>query len=1075
MPVGLLGTLEVVGNDGRPVDIGGSQPRLVLALLVAAAGRAVPTDTLIDAIWGEAPPASAAGTLQTYVSRLRRALASVGATIVREPAGYRLEIDPSAVDANRFEALADQGRAALEAGDPVRARSLLLEAGDLWRGPALLEVRDRPVAAGVARRLDARRLAALEDRLEADLQLGRHAAAVGELAQLVAEHPLREGLWALLALARYRSGQQAEALRAIAHARRTLVDELGVEPGPRLRELEGRILAQDPGLDLPPAPTPIRGGEPMPAPPAPVGETPAPAPVAAVSEQPAIVGRAAELATLRQALGEAMAGAARIAVVEGEAGVGKTRLVEELAAEAVRQSGRVAWGRSLEGGAAPAYWPWLGVLRLLREAAPGRAAAAIDQLLDATGALPAAPAAADRPPILDGVLRLLASGAGPGPLVVVVEDVQWADAGSLELLTQVAAGLSTERVLLVLTLREGEAADQAAVVGVLAAASRRPGTRRLRVEGLAAEATAELVAQVRGRPVDDAVVRVVHERSEGNPFYAIELVRLLDSQGLEDAAAHAAAVPASVRDVVRQRLARLPSSTVGLLQLAAVAGRDVEVELVARAAGRPIDACLDDLEVALGHRLLVEAPGLRPGLRFTHALVREVVVEDLSALRRSRTHLLVADAIEAAGRGDDEAEILAEHLWAAAPIGVGRRAADALDRAADVAIRRFAVEAAIDLLTRSLELRRAAGGGPEDDAAELGTLTTLIWALRARRGYQGGMEHYARAAELARRLGRPEVELEMLWAEWAAFDTACDFERARPVADRFRAWAATAEDPVVRMTGFTTWAIQCWHDGDMWGAAEAFEAASAAREHLPPVADELSLATELVVLSRAFQLYVSEQVGRVADPEAAFAEAAASVTGNFPVAITWCFACTSATCAGDLARVERCARRVLEAEAGETLGFWGSQARMYLAAVMVATGRAGEGRLLFDQAFEDYRAAGMRVGAALMLATAASAEVQAGDLARAERHLEAARDELRLGERYPIPAVLLAEADVLEAEGAPAADVQSRREEAEAMALAQGALVLAGRARAALRGERWNRASPQAPVTEASTSSPSSA
>ena len=1067
MPVGLLGTLEVIGDDGQPVDIGGSQPRLVLALLVAAGGRAVPTDTLVDAIWGEVPPASAAGTLQTYVSRLRRAVGRVGASIVREPAGYRLKVDPAAVDIHRFEALADEGRAALDAGDPERARTLLLEAGGLWRGPALLEVRDRPPAAGVARRLDERRMAALEDRLDADLRLGRHAAVVGELAQLVAEHPLREGLWALLALARYRSGQQADALRALADARRTLVDELGVDPGPRLRELEARILAQDPDLDPPAA----SAQAPQPAPRAPTGAAPAPAPARAAaaappaSDRPELIGRDAELATLLKALDEAMSGTARIAVVEGEAGVGKTRLVEELADEAVRRGARVAWGRSLEGGAAPAYWPWLGVLRLLRDAAPDRTDAAIDQLLDATGALPAAPAAADGLPILDGVLRLLASEPGSVPLVVVIEDVQWADAGSLQLLAQVAGGLGAEPVLLVLTLREGEAADQAAVVDVLAATSRRPGTRRLRVAGLEPEATAELVAQVQGRPVDGGVARVVHERSEGNPFYTIELVRLLESQGLE------AAVPASVRDVVRQRLARLPASTVELLQLAAVAGRDVDVDLVARAARRPIDACLDDLEVALGHRLLNEAPGPHPGLRFTHALVREVVVEDLSALRRSRTHLLVADAIEAAGRGDDEAEILAEHLWAAAPIGVGRRAADALDRAADVAIRRFAVEAAIDLLTRSLQLRRAAGSGPEDDAAELNTLTNLIWALRARRGYQGGMEHYSRAADLARRLGRPEVELEMLWADWAAFDTACDFERARPVADRFRARAATSDDPVVRMTGFTTWAIQCWHDGDMLGSAAAFEEAAAARQRLPPVSDNLSLAMELVVLSRAFQLYVGEQVGRVADPEAAFAEAAATVAGNFPVAITWCFACTSATCAGDQPRVERCANRVLEAEAGETLGFWGSQARMYLAAVMVATGRADEGRPLFDSAFEAYRAAGMREGAALMRAAAASAEVGAGDLERAARHLEAARDELRLGELYPIPAVLLADADLKEARGAPAGEVRAQREEAEAMARRQGALVLADRARAALRGERWN----QAPVTEASTSSPSSA
>jgi len=351
LPVGLLGTLEVVGDDGRPVDIGGAQPRVVLALLVAEAGRVVSTDTLLDAVWGDEPPASAAGTLQTYVSRLRRALASVGATIEREPAGYRLAIDPVQLDVHRFEDLADRGRAALDAGDPATARQLLVEAAGLWRGPALLEVRDRLQASGLARRLDERRLAALEDRFTADLELGRHAAVVGELAQLVTEHPLREGLWALLATARYRSGQQADALRAIADARRTLVDELGVEPGPRLREIEAAILAQDSTLDAAPRPVPA------------VVQAPDPGLPSAAGDRAPIVGRDGELATLRQALDDAFGGRPSVAVVQGEAGVGKTRLVEELAAEAVARGAQVVWGRSLEGGLAPAYWPWLGVLR----------------------------------------------------------------------------------------------------------------------------------------------------------------------------------------------------------------------------------------------------------------------------------------------------------------------------------------------------------------------------------------------------------------------------------------------------------------------------------------------------------------------------------------------------------------------------------------------------------------------------------------------------------------------------------------------------------------------------------------
>lgn len=1072
MGIRLLGTLEVVDDDGSAIDIGGSQPRVILALLIAAGGKVVAVDAIVDAIWDESPPVSASGTLQTYVSRLRRALGEIGGSIVREPAGYRLEIDRHAIDLHRFELLADQARSSLEAGDATTARSLLLDAERLWRGPALLEVRDKPRIAGIARRLDDRRLAALEDRIAADLALGRHSALVPELAQLVSEHPLRERLWELLALARYRSGLQADALRAISEARDTLVGALGVEPGPGLRNLERAILTHDPALDFPGA-----------AGPAPKPEVPAVRPTAqragpAMPERVPLIGRDRELASLTCALDEVSAGRPSIAVVQGEAGVGKTRLVEELAAEARRRGGTVVWGRALEGGAAPAYWPWLSVLRTLRASHPHRSNEAIDQLLDATAAVPAVPVAGDRSQLFAGVVRLLQpsddAAADGEPLVVVVEDVQWADAESLELTTQIASGLTDERVLLILTLRESEDARREAVVALLAAVSRRGGTRRLHVGGLDRAATAELLAQVSGHPVDDALARVVHERVEGNPFYAIELQRLLAAEGPVDATSVArVAVPVGVRDVVRQRLSRLPRATRELLHLAAVAGRDVDVELISVAAGRSIDRCLDDLDVALEQRLLVDA-GPRVGLRFSHALVREVVADELSSLRRARMHLVIADAIVATGRAGEQAEIVAEHLWAAVPIGVGGRAADALDRAADVAIRRFAVGAACDLLERSLELRRSGGTEPADTAAELDTLVKLVWALRTRDGYQGGLAHYPRGAELARRLGRHEIELEMQWAEWAGHDTACDFDRARPVATRFRDWAATSGDPVVELAGFTAWAIQCWHDGDVTESAATFALVADARSSLAASADDVSLVAELVVLSTAFGIYVDELVGRLQDPDGSFAAAAAAVDRNSAAAIIWCFACTSATSAGDLERVERYCRRVLEAEAGETLGFWGNQARMYLGAVMTATGRPEEGRELFDAGHHAYASAGMRTGVALMLAAAASAEVVAGDLERAARHLATAQDELQHGERWPAPFVLLAAADLAEASGAPAAEVFAMRSEAEAVARSQGAVVAADRARAAMSGQRWSDVRSQRPL-EVSASSPSSA
>ena len=184
-------------------------------------------------------------------------------------------------------------------------------------------------------------------------------------------------------------------------------------------------------------------------------------------------------------------------------------------------------------------------------------------------------------------------------------------------------------------------------------------------------------------------------------------------------------------DVVRRRLARLPASTKELLGVAAVVGRDVEMTLLARAADKAFDAVLDDLEPAVVHRLLVDVPELPAGLRFSHALVREVLLEDMTSLRRARLHLKVADAIESGGAGVDDAEILAEHLWRAAPVGVGHRAADALERAAEVALGRVSYGAAEDMLDRAVQLRKATSVSIPDQEAELVAISRLLEVARA--------------------------------------------------------------------------------------------------------------------------------------------------------------------------------------------------------------------------------------------------------------------------------------------------------------------------------------------------------
>jgi predicted ATPase/DNA-binding SARP family transcriptional activator/Tfp pilus assembly protein PilF len=217
----------------------------------------VSKERLIDALWGEAPPPTAARSLHNHVSALRKALGD--GRIVTEAGGYRLVVADDELDAARFDALAEQGAAALATDDPDRAADLLREALALWRGPAFGDLAHETVMSGYAASLDERRLSVLEDRIDADLALGRHGPLVAELERLVTQHPLRERLRGQQMLALYRSGRQADALAAYADARRYLVDELGIEPGPALRELERAVLEHDPALGAPrELPSPLR-------------------------------------------------------------------------------------------------------------------------------------------------------------------------------------------------------------------------------------------------------------------------------------------------------------------------------------------------------------------------------------------------------------------------------------------------------------------------------------------------------------------------------------------------------------------------------------------------------------------------------------------------------------------------------------------------------------------------------------------------------------------------------------------------------------------------------------------------
>ncbi len=311
MDVCILGPL-MVEDDGSELTIAGARMRTLLALFAVRPGENITAERLVDDLWGDESPAGAANSLQSLVSRLRRALGDTGSAVVTTPNGYRLDVTPDRIDAFRFVDAAQRGHEALLIGDAALATRLLNDGLTLWRGAALDGFDDDGVLHREAVRLEELRLNATEDRLDADLRLGRHADVIAELGSLVTEHPLRERLHGFLMLALYRAGRQAEALRAFQEARRVLGDELGLDPSPELRALESSILAQDPALDHVAAPTPAASAQHR---------------TNLWRELSEFVGRATELAALSDLMGTG-----RLITVVGPGGAGKTRLAVEAAA-----------------------------------------------------------------------------------------------------------------------------------------------------------------------------------------------------------------------------------------------------------------------------------------------------------------------------------------------------------------------------------------------------------------------------------------------------------------------------------------------------------------------------------------------------------------------------------------------------------------------------------------------------------------------------------------------------------------------------------------------------------------------
>ncbi|MGZ4725142.1 MAG: BTAD domain-containing putative transcriptional regulator, partial [Ilumatobacteraceae bacterium] len=325
MQIGLLGELQVLDDDEKDVAVTGAKLRALLVVLALQCGRAVPADQLVDALWGPESSSAARNGLQGLVSKLRRALGSASLVATRG-GGYALEVPPEAVDLHHFEQLVAAGRSNALSGDLSRAAELLAEADSLWRGGALAEFAYEEFASAEVSRISELRLAAVEERLDIELQLGRHRVVIGELEALVTAHALRERLRGLLMIALYRAGRQADALRVFQEGRRILGEELGLDPGPELRQVEAAVLAQDPSLDVP-----TTGG--LDTGPSPEHRSTIPGSLTA------LVGRDDEVRDLTRLFRDH-----RFITLVGPGGVGKTRLALEVARD---ESARLSHGACL--------------------------------------------------------------------------------------------------------------------------------------------------------------------------------------------------------------------------------------------------------------------------------------------------------------------------------------------------------------------------------------------------------------------------------------------------------------------------------------------------------------------------------------------------------------------------------------------------------------------------------------------------------------------------------------------------------------------------------------------------------
>lgn len=710
----VLGPLEV-RRDGEVVDLGSPKQRAVLAALVLARGAVVSVDRLIDSVWGPHPPPAAMTSLQAYISNLRRALrgeSGESSPIERVSPGYRLNVADDAVDLVEYSALSREIRDHVDAARWQDALGACERARGLWRGALLADMADEKWVGPDSVAATETRIAVTEAYITTLLAHGDTAQAATEAAALRALDPLRDRAAWLHMVALYRAGRGADALATYTEHTRRLDDELGLDPGNELRELQGAILRHDPVIAAWPRSPHWSGAGPIlsparvPVPDLDVDQPPVDAP------QPtsgALVGREAQMRTLSGLFDDAAGPAVRWLALSGVAGIGKTRLAEEAARVATRIGDDVVWVRCPDAQGVPAWWPMRQLCRGLE--ADAEAVLSVPPGVDADAA---------RFAVYERVQELIETRAAAGPVTIIVDDAQWADPMSIDLLVYLTSSLQRVPVRVIITIREEETDSR---IARLRGALVRAGGRVVDVPALTRQETTTLARQTSDGDLTPTELDGLFERTGGNPLFVAEYARLPDEQRRE-------VIPAAVRSVLDRRLASLDPATREVLGHAAVISDEIDVALLASVMGRDVDEIADCIDDAVDEHIVVTG-GADGRTVFAHALLREEAMEGIKTLRRCRIHLRTAEILATATTADSSVR-RAAHLLRALPLAEVPEVIAACRRVAEDATARWDSVNAAYWLDAGLRTYESLGSDAIDVAVRDELLVDLLDAhLRA--------------------------------------------------------------------------------------------------------------------------------------------------------------------------------------------------------------------------------------------------------------------------------------------------------------------------------------------------------